>query len=300
MVAAPGDAPAVARHRVRRALREARDGTEMSQGDVARRLGWSLSKMQRIEAGEVGVSPTDLRALLDVYGVDDPARIDRLVEYARTSRRQRYVTPSEHREHLTPAMIELMQFERQATAINTYQPAGYPGSLQTPAVAESILDFWSEIVTEDERRVRFEARMERRKSLVEEPEGPECNFILDQSVLKQRIRDLKVTAEQLEDTVEVARLPRVHLRIVPFGRSAYLPGLGAFVLLHLDGESGRDALLYQEGVNEDRTTSDPGEIAFYSRMFEKLKDNTMSEEASLRALVAEAALLRTELDQEVE
>jgi hypothetical protein len=36
----------------------------MSQGDVAASLGWSLSKVQRIEGGEVTISGTDLRAML--------------------------------------------------------------------------------------------------------------------------------------------------------------------------------------------------------------------------------------------
>ena len=299
MVAAPGDAPAVARHRVRRALREARDETELSQGDVARRLGWSLSKMQRIEAGEVGVSPTDLRALLDIYGVDDQARINRLVEYAQTSRRQRYLTSSEHREHLTSATLELMQFERLATSISTYQPAGYPGLLQTPAVAESIFDFWAESMPEEDRRVRFEARMARRKAIVDASEGPECHFIINQSLIKQRIHSMEVTAEQLEDTAEVAQLSRIHIRVVPFAKSAYMWGLGAFHLLHLGREVDGDALLYREGIDEDRITADVGEVDFHSRMFDKLRENTLSEEASLRVIIAEAALLRAELSQSI-
>ena len=71
MAAAHVDPPAVARQRVRRALRKARDETPDESGRRGQQLGWSLSKMQRIESGEVGVSPTDLRALLDLYGVTD-------------------------------------------------------------------------------------------------------------------------------------------------------------------------------------------------------------------------------------
>lgn len=299
MVAAPGDAPAVARHRVRRALREARDETDLSQGEVARRLGWSLSKMQRIEAGEVGISPTDLRALLGIYGVNDQAKVDRLVEYARTSRRQRYLTSAEHREYLTPAMIELMQFEQQAISIETYQPAGYPGLLQTPAVAESIYDFWSESLSEEERRVRFEARMARRKLIVDASEGPDCTFILNESLIKQRMSSLRVTAEQLEDTADVAQLPWIHIHILPFATSAYMWGLGAFHLLYLDRRDQAAALLYREGITEDRITDDDGEISFHSGMFAKLRENTLSEEASLKVIIAEAASLRAELGRGV-
>ena len=64
MTAGFGEHPAVARRRVRLALRKARRSAGLNQGDVADRLGWSLSKAQRIEAGEVAVSITDLRALV--------------------------------------------------------------------------------------------------------------------------------------------------------------------------------------------------------------------------------------------
>src|SRR6266511_4790410 len=115
MAARQEEFPAVARQRVRRALRRARQATPMSQGAVASRLGWSLSKMQRIEGGEVGVSVTDLRALLDVYGVVEPERIERLAEDARISRRQRWVTAPEYREHLTPGLRE----DRKSTRLNS-------------------------------------------------------------------------------------------------------------------------------------------------------------------------------------
>ena len=122
MTAVPGESPAVARRRVRLALRKARQSSALSQSDVAQRLGWSMSKMQRIEAGEVTVSGTDLRALLDLYGGFSDEDIERLTEDSRISRRQRWWTAPEYRDHLTSGLMQLLQFEAEASGVRAYQP----------------------------------------------------------------------------------------------------------------------------------------------------------------------------------
>jgi transcriptional regulator with XRE-family HTH domain len=295
MAAVHEDPPAVARQRVRRALRKAREATPWSQGEVARRLGWSLSKVQRIEGGEVAVSPTDLRALLDVYRVSDRDLIDRLVSDARTSRRQRYLMAPEYRQHLTQGLLELMQFERKATAIRTYQPVFYPGVVQTPAVAEAILSFWKNSLSEEARHIRHDVRMSRRRQVFESGDGPEYLLILDESVIKRRVHNAEVTAEQLEDLAELAQRPDVHVRLVPLTRGAYMQTLGAFQILSLAGDDD-EAVLYREAFLRDEIIHDRAEVIFHREAFENLWDEALSEDATRRAIVDEAALLRSSLD----
>lgn len=299
MVAAHGDPPAVARQRVRRVLRALRRAQieSPSQGDIAERLGWSLSKMQRIEGGEVGVSPTDLQALLQAYGVDDPNEVGRLTEDARVSRRQRYVTAPEHRKHLTPGLQELMQFEQQAVSIRVYQPASFPGVLQTPAVAEAMLAFWGNSLSEETLRVRHQARMSRRRHVLERADGPEYFIILDESVIKRQVRNAKTTAEQLEDVAVLAAWPRLHIRIVPFAKGAHMPALGPFQILTLSGDDGDD-VLYREEFDRDGIVHGAEEVSFRRDAFEKLWNEALSEDATRRAMIAEAAQLRSSLDRE--
>lgn len=298
MAARQEEFPAVARQRVRRALRRARQATPMSQGAVASRLGWSLSKMQRIEGGEVGVSVTDLRALLEVYGVVEPERIERLAEDARISRRQRWVTAPEYREHLTPGLRDLMQFETEAVAIRAYQPVFYPGVLQTAAVAESILAWWNKSLSDEDRRVRYEVRMMRSQQLVERDDGPDYLLILDESVIKRRIGGAEITAEQLEVIADVARRPNVHIRVVPFARGAYIGALGPFQILDLSDEDDDDAVLYRETYNRDEVVYDPNEVRFHREAFESLWEVSLNEEDTLRVIIAEAADLRSSLDDD--
>jgi hypothetical protein len=52
-------------------------------------MDWSPSKMLRIETGAIGISTTDLRALLAYYDCKDERQTEELVELARTARARR-------------------------------------------------------------------------------------------------------------------------------------------------------------------------------------------------------------------
>jgi hypothetical protein len=54
----------------------------MSGAEVVRQLGWARSKISRIE-NHVGITPGDVRELLDVYGITNRDDIQPLVEMAR-------------------------------------------------------------------------------------------------------------------------------------------------------------------------------------------------------------------------
>jgi len=84
------DLPAVARRRVRLALRSARESKQLTQTDIARAMDWSLSKVMRIEKGEVNVSPSDLKLLLQHLDVRDPVQVSQLMDDAKLSRQQRW------------------------------------------------------------------------------------------------------------------------------------------------------------------------------------------------------------------
>jgi transcriptional regulator with XRE-family HTH domain len=88
-----GQAPEVARRRLRSELRRLRLDSQLTQRDVACGLDWSVSKLVRIEAGLVDVSPADLSALLGMYGITeetDPGLFD---ELGRTCRQSRQAVP---------------------------------------------------------------------------------------------------------------------------------------------------------------------------------------------------------------
>jgi transcriptional regulator with XRE-family HTH domain len=66
-------------------LRQARHSAGLTQRQVADQMDWSQSKMLRIEKGVVGISTTDLQALLACYKVTDDRRTE-LVELVRKNK----------------------------------------------------------------------------------------------------------------------------------------------------------------------------------------------------------------------
>ncbi|MFF5080645.1 Scr1 family TA system antitoxin-like transcriptional regulator [Actinoplanes sp. NPDC000266] len=77
------DAPAIARLRIRIALREAREAAGLTQAQVAEAMECSLSKIARFENGDTALASNDLRGLL---GIRDRDRVNALLTDARTAR----------------------------------------------------------------------------------------------------------------------------------------------------------------------------------------------------------------------
>lgn len=298
MTAGFGEHPAVARRRVRLVLRRARqERTDLSQGDVAARLGWSLSKVQRIESGEVAVSPTDLRALTDLYGGFSAEEFEELAEDSRLSRRQRWWTAPEYREHLTPATIKLMGFEAQAAAIRVYQPVLVPGVLQTEAAAAFVLGFWNPDGPAERLKVRHEVRVLRRQLVIERRDPPAYYVLLDESVLLRDVGGPRLALGQMEMLEALAHRPDVHLQVIPLAEGALLGQLGPFMILDLDENDQDDAILYRENWNSDEIIDDHRVIRTHRGYFETMWASALSEDVSLNVIAAKAAALRSIVDR---
>ncbi|HZN17252.1 MAG TPA: helix-turn-helix transcriptional regulator [Micromonosporaceae bacterium] len=290
-----GESPAVARRRLRIALRKVREARSLTQGQVASALDWSLSKVQRIESGEVTVSSTDLRALLSYLGITDLGQVEQMVADARTSRRRGWWDEPRYREHLTPATMQLLQFESEATAVRSFQPTVIPGLFQTRAYAEFVLNFWSDVLPDAHRAVRLEVRMRRQDHILNRPDPPQYLLILDESVLFREVGGPKVMAEQLHELLALARKPHVIVRVIPLAEAAVLVLLGPFMIFDLSGDE--NAVLYREGQVNDEMVDVSSLIQRHRDVFEAMWEQALSEEASTRLIEARASAMLSSLDR---
>lgn len=288
-----GESPAAARRRLRLALRRARESAGLTQGKVADALDWSVSKVNRIEKGSVSVSTTDLRALLELYGVVDADRAERLLRDARTSRLRGWWDEPRYREHLTPAMLQLLQLEGEASAIRVFQPTLIPGLLQTREYGEFVLNFWRSELPEADRALRLEARLRRRDQVLDRPDPPEFHLVLDESVLWRTIGGPRVTAGQFAALLRVARRPNVRVRIVPFADAAIMAMLAPFTLLDFGDEE--NALLYREGILLDEIVHAAQRIGRHRDYFAHIWDSAHDEATSARLITERTAALTADL-----
>ena len=160
-------------------------GEGFTQGHVAHELDWSLCKVNRIEKGDVTVSRTDLLALLEFFGVDDDEQVDELVRAARSSRQRGWWDEPRYREHVTPAMLQLFQYETEATAIRFFQPTLVPGPLQTRAYAQRSWISGRTTCPTPIARVAARGAAAARGALPRREDPPDICFIFDESVLRR-------------------------------------------------------------------------------------------------------------------
>src|ERR1017187_2768179 len=71
---APRPSPTARRRRLAAALRQMREARRLSCADAGKAVGWSESKISRIETGRVGVRQPDLERILDLYEVSGETR----------------------------------------------------------------------------------------------------------------------------------------------------------------------------------------------------------------------------------
>src|SRR5699024_3047325 len=68
-------------------LRRAREAAGFTAAKAAKELGWSSTKVTRMEAKEAKrIKPDDLDKLMDLYGITDPERRDSMQALAKDAR----------------------------------------------------------------------------------------------------------------------------------------------------------------------------------------------------------------------
>jgi len=217
--------PTVRGRRLAAELRRLRERSGLTGEDVAERLGWSGSKVSRIELQRTGVKQADLRQLLDLYEISDSHR-DELLALNRESRQRSRL---DRATASFPQVAPYAHAEAEAESVWNWEPQIIPGLLQTPDYARAVRQFWLNLFPgpagETDRWV--EARLMRQQVLTRDP-PLELFVVMDESVLRRRFGDAEVMHRQLERLAEAADLPNVELRVYPLGGEHPPMPTGAF------------------------------------------------------------------------
>src|SRR5574341_251305 len=208
-MAARGPDPMVHRRRLRSELRRVREAAGFTQRDVARAMDWSLSKLIRIETGAVSITTNDLRALLTHYGINEPERVEGLIEVARASRERSWW--SGYREVASQDYVTFLGYESSASVIRNFEPLLVPGLLQTEEYAREVI---RAIQGEDHVDALVDLRMYRQQTLLERDEPPSTHFILDEAVIRRSVGGPDVMRRQLRHLAQLAERPNITVRVV--------------------------------------------------------------------------------------
>jgi transcriptional regulator with XRE-family HTH domain len=248
-------------------LRRLREAAGVTIDQVAEWLECSASKIARIETGQTGVTPRDVRDIATRYGAT-AADVDLLVGFTRESRQkgwwQLYGTV------LTGAYVGL---EAAADAIRVYEALTIPGLLQTETYARAMIANGRPDLDADEADKRVRLRLNRQALLMQE-DPPDLWMVLDEAVLHRRVGGRDVMREQFDHLLRVIELPNVTLQILPFAAGAHSGMDGTFTIL-LYEESADQNVVFVSNAAGGLFLEKEEELQRYAFVFDHLRANSL-------------------------
>jgi len=299
MVDAQGTPSARARQ-LARELRLLRDAAGLHGKDVASSVGWSASKLSRIENGRIGISEQDLDRLIELYGIppQQAASLRALVPQA-TSRGWwdafAEAVPAEY--------ANLLKTEADSWSVQCYCAVVPHALIQTVDYSRMVILSGARppLSKEVERRLDIVRRRQDVLSPAQEGREPvRLSVVLDESVILRLVAargepqdDRAVSARQIEHLIALtaAAHPLVEIRVLNL--SAGLPPIssGSFSLLTPFAGSSPDVVCFE---NESRAffIDEEYEVRSYVEDFERLCEMASSPRESVSRLKAALAECR--------
>ncbi len=271
----------VRRLRLAAELRRLRTLAGLTADDVATALGWSGSKVSRIELHRTGVKPGDLDQLLDVYQVSEPHR-RQLQALAQGPEGRGWWEA--YAGTIGEEFATLIALEAEAVAELYWSAELVAGLLQTYGYAKAVLNAHFGLtarVPPGELERHLEVRM-RRQELLSRDEPLRLSAVLDESVLLRRFGTPEVMREQLRHLIEMSAMPNVTLRVLPLdGRHPI--STGAFTLLEFGADHGRalNDIVFLELLSRSGMYEDESEAYDHRLAFDELADAALDPDESV-------------------
>jgi transcriptional regulator with XRE-family HTH domain len=247
-------------------LRRMRERAGRTVAEVAEELGWSESKLSRVETANSGIRNPDLVRLLACYQATDADRA-RMLALAGQGRQRAWW---EAYGNALPSGYEtLIAMEADATSIFTYEAQVVPGLLQTVEYASAVIQADGVYDDPEVLNDRIRVRMARQEVLIREP-PPDLVAILDEAVLRRPIGGPAVLHRQLLRLLETGDRPTTTIQVLPFSAGAHRALAGSFIVLEFAGGPDHQ-MVYSEGLTGGVFRNKPEELRSYLMSFEALR-----------------------------
>jgi transcriptional regulator with XRE-family HTH domain len=266
--------PSVRRRVLGRNLRRLREEKGLFLDRAAEQLSCYPSKVSRIESGKSPVRPLDLKALLDLYGVNDEAEREGWLSIARESRERRWWQAFEGA--LPQDLLDLVGLEEDSSHCRAFQPGVVDPLLQTPEYAEAVIG-------ERGATAELEVVLERQKALTRSEDPVTAWVVLGEAALRQQCGGPAVLRGQLRHLGELSRLPNVTLQVVPYSAGAYRGGPFPFRIYRFPEPSTMEVVALESHMSHAYLEL-PDEVGFYADIFDRLRSTALGETES-RALI---------------
>jgi hypothetical protein len=241
---------------------------ELSHGDIR------TPTLSRWETGDRNVRPTDVRLLMDIYGVTGEER-EALLTLARQAKERGWW------QSYGPSVPSWFQFyvglESEASTIQQYSAELVPGLLQTPGYYQAFLG-----TAPGDPRItgkEVEIRMARQERLNVDDDPPELWAILNEAVIRRNVGGSAVMRAQLGHLADLSDLPNVTIQVLPFSAGVHPAMDGSFSILGFPLPSD-PPVVYLENQAGSVYLEEPADVDRFSRMFSHLIAKAFSPEDS--------------------
>lgn len=278
--------PTVRRRRLGYELRQLREAAGKTGDEAAVALGWSDSKISRIETGRVSVTWGDVSDMLDLYGVTDTAARDSLIALAREARKQGWW--HSYSDIIDRPYATHIGLETAAESLRIFEPLTVPGLLQTEPYARVIIATSIRELGAEEIERRIEVRL-RRQDIVFKNEDPmRLNIVLDEAALRRETGGPAIMAGQVKRLIEAAGHPRIRLQVLTFAQGPHVAMAGSFGIFSFPGDPGGD-IGFVDTMAGSLFIERQAEIAAARDAFDELSAQALSREDTLALLTETSA-----------
>ncbi|MGH3588212.1 MAG: helix-turn-helix domain-containing protein, partial [Pseudonocardia sp.] len=265
------DTPDARRHQLGReltSLRERAGGTRQQAADA---LVCTPGKISKVEHGKLGLSGLEVQTLLRLYGVpedgDDWTRILTIAAEAR--RRSTHRVPEWVREYIG--------LEANASRIQTFEVELVPGLLQTEEYTRAI----AQATTAAREADRLVSIRRSRQARLFGDDPPHLSVVMHEAALRVLVGGPDVMRAQLGRLLEVAELPHVSLRVLPFAAGAHPSMTGGFSIVELPD---RDRVVYLETLWRADYVRRVAHVSAYQQVFDTLSTTAIDATDSTKVI----------------
>jgi transcriptional regulator with XRE-family HTH domain len=268
--------PTVSRMLVGAELRRLRTARGITREAAGLAIRASHSKISRLELGRTGFKRRDVSDLLTLYGVDDAAERQIVLDMVDQAN-----APGWWRAYadVVPDWLEAcLGLEHGASVIRNFEVQFVPGLLQTETYARAIL----RLTHPNEPRAVLERRVElrmRRQDILHRTDPPHLWVVIDEAGLRRSIGDPATMRDQLDHLIQAARLPHVNLQVLPLSAGGHAALGGAITLLRFPEGEVPD-VVYLEQLISAVYLDKPAEVEHYRHVLNRLVAVAQSPDAA--------------------
>lgn len=275
--------PTVRRFRLAKELKRLREQAGKTREEVAAFVSCAPATISKIESKKTTAPPAYVAMMLEFYGITGEQK-DAWMEVAKQARKrgwwQRFSTT-------IPDWFQIyVGLEEEAGDIRSYQPEGIFGLLQTEGYMRAQILAEPVTPTDEQVEERVKIRLKRQERLTAD-DAPEIWLILNEAAVRREVGGIETMRDQLLHLVDMARLGKVTLQILPFTAGAHPGSHGAFTIMGFPDGADPDVVYVEYRLGSIYLEQQP-EVAAYAAIFQHLVARALGPDQS-RAMLVEIA-----------